>query len=46
MRRGSRVIVATATTFVTLCGLSAVVSTTLPGKNGPLLIATFIIVYE
>ncbi len=46
IRQGCRVIVATAATFITLCGLSAVASATLPGKNGPLLISTFMKVGE
>lgn len=37
-----RVIVATVLAVIGICGLSSEASATLPGKNGPLLISTFI----
>ncbi|HTU14269.1 MAG TPA: hypothetical protein VMF31_03660 [Solirubrobacterales bacterium] len=37
-----RIVIATALALIGICGLSATASATLPGKNGPLLISTFI----
>jgi len=37
-----RAVVATLSVLIGMCGLSATASATLPGKNGPLLISTFV----